>query len=40
MVEKIRNLLNDFEYGRTQLNIYDLAFMIKEITEEKLKEEE
>lgn len=39
MIERIKRLINDFERGQTQLDIYDLALFIKEIAEEKLKEE-
>ncbi|ALO79543.1 hypothetical protein HOBO_136 [Bacillus phage Hobo] len=40
MVEKVIKLIRDYESGQTRLNIYDLAFMLKEIAEDKLKEEE
>ncbi|AFQ96487.1 hypothetical protein [Bacillus phage vB_BceM_Bc431v3] len=40
MVEKVKKLIRDYESGQTRLNIYDLAFMLKEIAENKLKEEE
>jgi len=39
-LRKLKKLIRDYESGQTRLNIYDLAFMLKEIAENKLKEEE
>lgn len=39
MIDKLKVLIYSFESGRSGLNIYDLAYMVKEIAEDKLKEE-
>ncbi|AGR46644.1 hypothetical protein vBBak6_095 [Bacillus phage v_B-Bak6] len=39
MIETIKRLIHNFENGKSQLDIYDLALLIKEEAEDKLKEE-
>lgn len=39
MIDKIQSVIKSFESSYSGLDIYDLAFLIKEICEDKLKEE-
>lgn len=39
MIDRIKSLIYSYESGRSGLNIYDLAYMLKDIAEDKLKEE-
>lgn len=38
MIEEIKRVISNFESGQSGLDIYNLAFLIKDITEDKLEE--